>query len=183
MKKKRRSSQYKDNSKVIDMDEARRKRREKHNRERSKAKSRSKAKAEMAQAPVIDENSPAGKRKQSLRKKLRKRRFIVILIVLIVAAIACVSVANIVKLKAEQHELLKKQEQLKEEKKEMEEEIKSQNDRERVEEQAREKLKMAKPGETVYAPIEGASPKAKTKDSDSSAETGGGQSDESKRDD
>lgn len=183
MKKKRRSSQYKDNSKVIDMDEARRKRREKHNRERSKAKSRSKAKAEMAQAPVIDDNSPAGKRKQSLRKKLRKRKLIVILIVLIVAAIACVSVANIVKLMAEQHELQKKQEQLVEEKKQMEEEIKSQNDKERVEEQAREKLKMAKPGETVYAPIEGASPsKGKAKDSETT-EPKDSQSDENKRDD
>ena len=168
MKKKRRSSQYKDNSKVIDMDEARRKRREKHNKERSKAKAKSRSKVKKT-SPVIDESTPAGKRKLSLRKKVLKRRAVVFIIAIIIAVLVGASVFHIVKLKAEQHELLKKQEQLKEEKKQLEDEIKSLDNNERVEEQARGKLKLSKPGETVYVPKDGVAPPSAT-DADTDTE-------------
>ena len=57
-------------------------------------------------------------------------------------------------LKKEQHEVLKKQEQLKEEKAKLKEDLKNINDKESIEEQAREKLKLVKPGETIYIPDE-----------------------------
>ena len=46
----------------------------------------------------------------------------------------------------------KKQEQLKAKQEQMEKELKDADDEENIEDQAREKLKLTKPGETIYIP-------------------------------
>ena len=62
------------------------------------------------------------------------------------------SVVNIIKLKGEEREALQKQEQLKEKQAQMQEEIKDVGNEENIEDLAREKLKLTKPGEIIYIP-------------------------------
>ena len=57
---------------------------------------------------------------------------------------------NIISLKMEQSKLEAKQQKLEEKKKELKEEKKAVNDPEYIEEQARQQLKMIKPGEILY---------------------------------
>ena len=64
----------------------------------------------------------------------------------------CLSVVNIIQLKSEEKEALKKQEQLKAQQEQMEEELKDADSEENIEDLAREKLKLTKPGETIYIP-------------------------------
>ncbi len=64
----------------------------------------------------------------------------------------CLSIVNIIQLKSEEKEALKKQEQLKAQQEQMEEELKDADSEENIEDLAREKLKLTKPGETIYIP-------------------------------
>ena len=157
MSKKRRSSQFKSNSKVIDMEEARRKRRARHSDTEGISSQRRSRSSRRAKASSPDRQELSGrqlKRSQSLRKKQVKRRLIIAGIVLILAILVGASVLNIVKLKDEQHQLLKQQEELQKEKQQLEDSEKGVGEDERVEEEARDKLKMVKPGETLYIPDE-----------------------------
>ena len=60
------------------------------------------------------------------------------------------SVNNIIKLRAEQKELIELNEKLAAEKKALKEELKNVNDYEYIEEQARIQLRLVKPGEILY---------------------------------
>ena len=141
MVKKRRSKQFKRSSRVIDMDEARQQRLEK----------REKAHIDVLREQTASEERRM-KRMRMLRKKQSRRRVIVFLAAVILIAFLCLSVFDILKLKAEEREALKKQEQLKAKQEQMQEDLKDADSEENIEDQAREKLKLTKPGETIYIP-------------------------------
>ena len=142
-RKKRRSRQFKKSSRVINMEEARQQRLQKRQTAREEAERERTASYERRI-----------RRKRALRKKQSFRRILVGLIIVVMLGFLCASITGIVMLKKEQHEVLKKQEQLKEEKAKLKEDLKNINDKESIEEQAREKLKLVKPGETIYIPDE-----------------------------
>ena len=79
-------------------------------------------------------------------------RLIIIGVTFALVVMLAFSVVNIIKLKGEEREALKKQEQLKAKQEQMQEEIKDVGNEENVEDLAREKLKLTKPGETIYIP-------------------------------
>ena len=136
MAKKRRSSQFKDSSQVIDIQEARKKRQEKRSRQKEKAARLE----EMKKRPV----------RASIKAAKRRRIVIVIVIMLAFALAIGSSVMNIVKLKGEQQAALEEQKQLKQEKQELEQQLKNSDDPEYIEEKAREQLRLVKPGEKIY---------------------------------
>ena len=142
-RKKRRSRQFKKSSRVINMEDARKQRLQKRQNAREEAE---------RERTASDERRI--RRKRALRKKQSFRRILVGLIIVVMLGFLCASITGIVMLKKEQHEVLKKQEQLKEEKAKLKEDLKNINDKESIEEQAREKLKLVKPGETIYIPDE-----------------------------
>ncbi len=141
MARKRRSKKFKRSSRVIDMDAARQQRLEKRQRE---------------QIEVPQEQTTTDERKmrrvRALRRKQGRKRLIVFAAAAILIVVLSVSVFDIIKLKAEEHEVLKQQEQLKAQQEQLKEDLKEADDEQNIEDQAREKLKLTKPGETVYIP-------------------------------
>ena len=140
-RRKSRSRQFKKSSRIIDMDEAQQQRLEK--REQAQEE-------ELRERTASDERKL--KRKRALRKKQSRRRLIVLAVCAALVLFLCLSVFNILKLKSEEREALKKQEQLKAKQEQMEEELKDVDKEENIEDLAREKLKLTKPGETIYIP-------------------------------
>ena len=102
-RKKRRSRQFKKSSRVINMEEARQQRLQKRQTAREEAE---------RERTASDERRI--RRKRALRKKQSFRRILVGLIIVVMLGFLCASITGIVMLKKEQHEVLKKQEQLKE---------------------------------------------------------------------
>ena len=139
MGKKRRSRQFKSNSQVIDINEARAKRLEKRRAERAKEEE----KARQAAKKKSRGNT-------AIRNQKRRRFLLIGLIVVLIIGVIIFSLGNVIKLKKEQHEVLKQQEQLLEEKKALEKTLENISDRESIEEQARNQLRMIKPGEVLY---------------------------------
>lgn len=136
MARKRRSSQFKDSSQVIDIQEARRKRREKRQKQLKKAEQAKKDAAKPVRA--------------SVKARQRNRIILVAVITLVFIAAIGASIFNILSLKAEQKEALKQQEQLQQEKEELQEQLENSDDEEYVKEQAREQLRLVDPGEKIY---------------------------------
>lgn len=141
MKKKRRSREFKNSSKVIDMDEARRERQEKRREQQEKEQEK--------QDQSVERKL---RRMRALKKKQSRKRLLAIAVAAALIIMAIFSVAGIVKLKAKEHEMIKQQEQLEQEKAELEKELKDSDDEEVIEDEARSKLKLIKPGETIYIP-------------------------------
>lgn len=141
MARKRRSKQFKRSSRVIDMDAARQQRLEKRQKE---------------QIEVPQEQTTTDERKmrrvRALRRKQGRKRLIVFVAAAILIIVLGVSVFDILKLKAEEHEALKQQEQLKAQQEQLKEDLKEADKEQNIEDQAREKLKLTKPGEIVYIP-------------------------------
>ena len=140
-KRKSRSRQYKRSSRVIDMDEARQQRLEK--REKAQAE-------ELIERTASDERKL--KRKRALRKKQSRHRLLIIGVAMVLLVMLSVSVVNIIQLKNEEREALEKQAELKAQQEQLEKELKEADSDENIEDLAREKLKLTKPGETVYIP-------------------------------
>ena len=140
-KRRSRSRQFKRSSRVIDMDEARQERLEK----REKAQEE-----EIREQTASDERRL--KRKRAVRRKQSRRRLIVLGVAAFLIVMLCISIVNILQLKSEEREALKKQEQVKAKQEQMQEELKDADSDENIEDQAREKLKLTKPGETIYIP-------------------------------
>ena len=136
MAKKRRSSQFKDTSQVIDIEEARRKRQEKRQKQQSRAKQ------------VTDQ--PKRTVRASVKAGRRKKNIIYAVIILCIIAAIGVSVLNLMTLKADYKEAEKQNQQLTEQKKELEKQLEDSSKDEYIEDEAREQLRMVKPGETVY---------------------------------
>ena len=141
MAKKRRSKQFKRSSRVIDMDEARQQRLEK----------RRKAQLDVPQEQTTSSQRKV-RRKRALRKKQSRHRMLMSIAAAILLVFLCVSIFNILKLKAEEHEALKRQDELKAKQEQLKEDLKEADTEQNIEDQARERLKLTKPGETIYIP-------------------------------
>lgn len=139
MGKKRRSREFKNNSQVIDMDEARKKRLAKRREEKEREEERARRHARQ---------STAGK--MAIRRQKTRRKILIGFIVVCIIGVMSLSLINIVSMKKEQHDVLTQQEQLKKEKSSLEKELENINDPENLEEQARNQLRLIKPGETLY---------------------------------
>lgn len=137
MAKKRRSSQFKDTSQVIDIEEARRKRQEKRKKQQQKERKRETAEPKRALRASVK----AGRRKKHITYA--------VIILAIIAAIG-VSALNIISLKAEYREVEQQNRQLQQQKEDLEQQIKDSGKDKYIEQEAREQLRMVKPGETVY---------------------------------
>ena len=154
MAKKRRSSQFKDTSQVIDIEEARKKRQEK----RQKQQQRTRQREEMMPKRTARASVKAGRRKKHLTYA--------VVILAIIAAIS-MSIWNIFALKAEFNEAKQQNQQLMEEKAALEQQLKDSSKDSFIEDEARQQLRMVKPGETVYiVPEQETKPSALDKESD-----------------
>lgn len=139
MGRKRRSREFKNNSRVIDIEEARKQRLEKRRAERKKEEERIKRSA--------GRNTRG---KMAIRRNRNRRRILIgIIVVAIIGAIAF-SLFNIISLKREQSQMREQQEALEKEKAQLEKELSEINDPENLEEQARDQLRLIKEGEYLY---------------------------------
>lgn len=136
MAKKRRSSQFKDSSQVIDIDDARRKRLEKRKRSQKKLAGVRAAEQKLA--------------RPGARQSRKRKRIITTAIVAVIIAVVGLSVYNITALKKEQQQARERQQELKELKAEKEEKLKHLNDPDYIEDQARAQLRLVMPGEKIY---------------------------------
>ncbi|MDO4393036.1 MAG: septum formation initiator family protein [Bacillota bacterium] len=140
MSKTRRSVEFKNNSRVIDIDEAREKR-------QAKRKSQREA-LEKKQARRNKKPETRGKR-AIRRKKNRNRLMAALLILLVTIFLACWGF-KIVSLINEKHDVNEQKEALKHQKTELEQKLADADDKETLEDIAREKLRLIKPGEILY---------------------------------
>ncbi|MDD6646231.1 MAG: septum formation initiator family protein [Firmicutes bacterium] len=139
MGKKRRSREFRNNSQVIDMDEARKKRQAKRREEKAR---------EEEKARKYARQHTAGK--MAIRRQKRRRKILTGLIILGIIGAMSLSLVNIISLKKEQHDVLAEQEQLKQQKQELQKELDNISDPENIEEQARNQLRLIRPGEMLY---------------------------------
>lgn len=95
--------------------------------------------------------TPAEQKTRARVKAGRRKKTIVyaVIILCIIAAIGT-SIMQIVKLKAEYKEAEQTNQQLQQQKEELEQQVEDSGDKKFIEEEAREQLRMVKPGETVY---------------------------------
>ncbi|MDD6042283.1 MAG: septum formation initiator family protein [Eubacteriaceae bacterium] len=84
------------------------------------------------------------------RRRINLPRMILTCFIVVSMVMVGLSVNNIVKLRAEQKELIELNEKLAAEKAALKEELKNVNDYEYIEEQARIQLRLVKPGEILY---------------------------------
>ena len=139
MGKRRRSTEFKNNSQVIDMEQARKQRLEKRRAERAKEEAKAKAAAR--------QNTRG---KMAIRKNRARRRIMIGLVIVLILGLFSFSIFNIFSLKREQHDAEAQKKELMEEKKQLEKELEEVNDLSNVEEQARDQLRLIKPGETIF---------------------------------
>ena len=133
--KNKRSKEFKNSSQVIDIEEARDHRRLKREEATEKKSKSSKTKA------VITERRAT---------KKARRRMVFFLMFLIIIVIIGVSVFNIVLLKLNEARIEKEQLALLEQKARLEYEFSQIDSLEYIEQEARQQLKMIKPGEILY---------------------------------
>ena len=134
-RKKRRSREFKNNSRVIDLDEARQRRKQKREEAAEKKYKVRKKKSVVTQRQ-------AGKK--------ARRRMVYFVIFLAILGIIAASVFNIVNLKLTEAKTMKEQQALLEQKARLERIYSQVNSPEYIEQQARQQLKMIKPGEILY---------------------------------
>lgn len=134
-RKKRRSRAFKNNSQIIDIEDAR------EQRKRKRAEAAEKKNKGRKAINVITERR-AGKK--------ARRRMIYLVILLFIISIVGVSAFNIVSLKLNEARLIQQQEDLLNQKEKLEREFSQINSPEYIEQQARQQLKMVKPGELLY---------------------------------
>lgn len=139
MSKKRRSTEFKNNSKVIDMEEARRQRQERKQAEKHRAEEKQKLAA-----------SQRTRGKMAIRQSRNRRRFLIGLIVVCLVGVIAFSLLNVISLKQEQAEVRNQAEELQQEKDQLEKELSEINDPANIEQQARDQLRLIKPGEKLY---------------------------------
>lgn len=141
-RKKRRSSQFKDSSTVIDMEQARKERQAK------RRKAPPKKKPEERQPTVTNERQD--RRRMALRRRKQRRMLLVMGVFLGLVILVGFSVGNIIVLKHDLHVAKKQTVEYQAEKEQLQKDLKQINDLENLEEQARDQMRMVKPGETLY---------------------------------
>ena len=122
MGKNRRSKEFKNNSQVIDMEEARARRAKQQN--------------------------TRGKR--AIRRSKTRRKIITGITIAIIVLLVFLLVFNIISLKKEQYDTKKEQQALKQQKAELQKELENAETPENIEAQARQQLRLIKPGEVLY---------------------------------
>lgn len=135
LKKKRRSREYRNNSQVIDIEEARQSRKRKREEAAEKKHKVRKSKS------VITERQ-AGKK--------ARRRMVYFVVSLFIVGIITVSAINIIGLKLTETRIEKEQQELLDERAKLERVYSQVNSPEYIEQQARQQLKMIRPGEILY---------------------------------
>lgn len=106
----------------------------------------------------------AEERRRNRIRRLNHIRIAIFVVVVVLFVVVTMSIKNVFDLTLEQHELKKQNEDLKEQKAALEKEFENINDKNYIEEQAREQLNMVKPGEIVYIIEEEDQGKDKDKD-------------------
>ncbi len=96
----------------------------------------------------ISERTEASIRRR--KQQRRRRRIGYLVIVLVLVLVTAVMARSVVALKIEQNDLRAKQQQLEQRKEELQKEKQTANSPEYIEEQAREQLRMIRPGEILY---------------------------------
>lgn len=84
------------------------------------------------------------------RKKIRRRILLLILIIALFASLATMCGRDIVRLKAENRALQKRQAELEEERDRLKQEVENAGQREYVQDQARKQLRLLNPGELLF---------------------------------
>lgn len=135
MKKKRRSREFKNNSQVIDIEEARQSRKQK--REDAAEK-----KFKVRKTKSVVTQRQAGKK--------ARRRMVYFVIFLIMIGIIAASAINVINLKLTEARTIKERQVLMQQKEKLEKVYSQVNSPEYIEQQARQQLKMIKPGEILY---------------------------------
>ncbi len=159
MVRNRRSAEYRNSSRVIDMEEARKQRLEKRKAEQ--------AKKEEKEIRAQRRNTRG---KRAIRRNRARRRLALAIVIVVLALVLFLFVMNIVSLKREQSDVIEQQEQLEKQKEELQKALEDTDDTENIEEQAREQLRLIKPGETLYL-----FPEEITEESESSSSESGAQ--------
>jgi cell division protein FtsB len=134
-KKKRRSREFKDNSQVIDLNEARQLRKLKRE-EAVKKKDRGK------RPKLVITERQAGKK--------ARRRLVYFAVFLIMVGVIVASAFNIINLKITEAQTLKEKQALLDQKSRLERIYSQVNSPEYIEQQARQQLRMIRPGEILY---------------------------------
>lgn len=139
MRKKRRSAEFKNNSQVIDIAEARQQRQARRQAEKDREEEKRRYAA-----------SQKTRGKMAIRRSRNRRRLVIALVALFITGIIAASLINVVTLKAEQREVMKEAEALQQEKERLEKELSQIRDPENIEQEARDQLRLIKPGEKLY---------------------------------
>lgn len=134
-KRKRRSREFKNSDKVIDIEQARAERKDRRKKVLEKKQGKKHAVQEVSERKSSQKN---------------RRRLVYGGVILCIAVIIGVSIFNVYSLKQEYSDIIKENQALQQEKEDLQEELGNVNNPEYVEEQAREQLKMVKPGEVMY---------------------------------
>lgn len=167
-RKKRRSSVFRDSSKVIDMEQARKERRErqeKRNKEKLAREKRGQQKqrlqknisrvvAATEEAVSAQLEGPSAERQDRRRMELRKRRNKQRLAIFAAAAVIIValgfSAGHILVLKHDLHTAEKQKQEYIEEKEQLQSDLEEIDDNANLEEQARNQMRLIRPDETLY---------------------------------
>lgn len=156
-RKKRRSKQFKDSSKVIDMEQARKERQERLEKRRKARPPREQTyKKEVGESPPT--SARQSRRRTMLRRRKQGRKLLTIAVCAGLIILMSFSVGHILVLKHDLHQAQNQQEEYLEEKKQMEKDMEQIDDLDRLEEQARDQMRLIMPGETLYIFPEDMSP-------------------------
>lgn len=139
MSKTRRSTEFKNNSRVIDMDEA-----------RAKRQARRKAERESRERREAKRNEKETRGKRAIRRKKNRTRLMAALVVVAVIAILAFSGLHVVSLMKEKHQVEARHEALLKQKADLEQQIENAGDKQALEDVARQELRLIKPGEILY---------------------------------
>ena len=139
MGKNRRSKEFKNNSQVIDMEEARARRQQKRRAEKEKK--------EEKELRAKQQNTRG---KRAIRRSKTRRKIITGITIAIIVLLVFLLVFNIISLKKEQYDTKKEQLALKQQKAELQKELENAETPENIEAQARQQLRLIKPGEVLY---------------------------------
>ncbi|MBN7774478.1 FtsB family cell division protein [Clostridium aminobutyricum] len=136
-RKKRRSREFKNLNKVIDLEQAREERRNRRKEivQKRQSKDRPNEKEELSERKIVKRN---------------RKRLIYMGILLGIIAVIGVSAFHVISLQNEYRDIVAQNKELKDKRTELNEELGKVNDLEYIEQQAREQLKMVKPGEVLY---------------------------------
>ena len=138
-RRKRRSREFKKNSQVIDINQARNQRLEKRQAEKKREEEKIRYAA-----------SQNTRGKMAIRRARARRRLLVVVIAVCVIGIVTLSIFNVISLKKEQKQMREQQEALLKEKAQLEKELSNINDPDNLEGQARDQLRLIKKGEYLY---------------------------------